>query len=281
VRLRNQDEGMVRPSTLLRRAARALVRHVAGVLSRRRSAFFKLIERELESIESDCAALIWAIGCVWAVDVERFVYRARPVLAISLLTAGLYVTSHWLVTHLTWYGLPRPVALGSTGGPPREFLKFGVFLGLFALILTVTPGRRRRRIFAAAVFPLLAWLALPATALGAQIVTAVGSINALPDIVMIGSGLAFGLIVASVLSLPFALLYRARAVPIALLALLPPIAKTVWTVDAQMWSAHPYTTFVEYLWPFACSWILMIVFTRACYRCLHRLPGSSPNPETE
>jgi len=255
-----------------------LVRRAADVLSRRHPGWSRLLTRELESIEGDLEALIWAIGCVWAVDVEGFIRRTRPMLMISLLMAGLYVTVHWLVTHLAWYGLPRP-PLESLSGPPRGLLKIAVFLVLIMLIGAVTPGRRRRRVFAAAAFPLLALLALPATALGVQIVTALDLPRAHPAIAMIVSGPVFGFVVAVLLSLPFVLLYRSSAVPIAMLALLPPIAKTIWNVDLQAWSTHPYRTFLIQIWPFACSLLLIVMFTRVCDRWLRRVPGSSVKPQ--
>src|SRR5689334_14245407 len=90
--------------SLMRRWSLALVRHASRGLLQQGGDWATLLERELAEIERDHEALVWAIGCVWAADVERFMCKPRTVSMAAFLCAGLYVSAHYLLIHLAWYG---------------------------------------------------------------------------------------------------------------------------------------------------------------------------------
>ena len=81
-------------------------------------------------------------------------------------------------------------------------------------------------------------------------------------------GLTIGFFVASVLSVPTALLYGAAAGPISVLALVPSIAKASWN------AAHPYMNLDAsggvfwFGWPFICAIFFLAIFTNRCHRWL-------------
>lgn len=56
---------------LLRRVASALLAHAVRMLPRNRASWAEAIELECQYIESDAAALRWAMGCVFASYRER------------------------------------------------------------------------------------------------------------------------------------------------------------------------------------------------------------------
>ncbi|MDB6046438.1 MAG: hypothetical protein JWM63_4989 [Gammaproteobacteria bacterium] len=260
--------------------ARALVRYAANGLARGGPAWLQLMERELERIASDVEGLIWAIDCVWAIRMERFLSKTPPPLNCALLFVGLYLTIHYLLTHLAWYGLP-PRRFEFLDDSLRGFLKLAIFIGLVGLVAVATPGSPRRRVFAALAFPFLGLLGILATAFGLQIVNGLTLLEGNPAVAIIMRGLIFGLIVAALLSLPSVLLYRARAASIAALALVPAIAKTTWTMGQPHQSLHAYASLFAHIWPFICSLIIIAIFTRVCHRWLNRPSGTSGNSSTQ
>jgi len=229
------------------------------------------MEDEVKRIANSVEALIWALGCVWGIRVERSINEARPELNCVLFLVGLYLTVHYLLTHLTWYGLggDRQVVLSV----PREFIKLGLFFVVTAVVAFVTPGRRARRMFAALVFPLLGLWGLLSVAAGFQVSNALMSPlgRASADVALRGlCGLVFGAIVASLLSLPCVLLYRDRAIPIAVLALLPAIARSNSLAGPADAIPNSYLSFFELLWPFICSLFLIAIFCSVCSRWVSR-----------
>ena len=63
-----------------RRFALRLVRHAAGVLRASRPEWAAALESELEHVPGHYRALMWAIGCVRASYMERYLGRSRPLL---------------------------------------------------------------------------------------------------------------------------------------------------------------------------------------------------------
>ena len=266
---------------MLRVLARAMVRYAAKGLADTHPSWRRLMETEVQRIPNGVEALIWALGCVWAIRVERSINEPRPELNCVLLFAGLYLTVHYFLTHLTWYGLaPDRLDFFTV---PRAFLKLAIFFCVTGVVAFVTPGRRSRRLFAALVFPFFGMLGLMSVAAGFQVVNAIMPQPGNPgaEVVLRGlGGPVFGVIVATLLALPCVLLYRATAMPTAVLALLPAIARRAETVDPFGLSLHLYVSFFEHLWPFICSLFITAIFCKVCRRWVTRLPGESGKPQS-
>src|SRR6185437_14767081 len=64
-----------------RRLARHLVAHAEKVLSPIRPTWAGVLKSELDHVPEDRGALRWAIGCVWASYMERYLVRSRSLLA--------------------------------------------------------------------------------------------------------------------------------------------------------------------------------------------------------
>jgi hypothetical protein len=236
------------------------------------------MERQLEGIAGDVEALVWAVGCVWALRVERLIGKFHPTVNCALFLAGLYLGVNYLLTHLAWYGVPgTPAEL-----PPdarRAFAKIGIFIGLCALVGLASPGRPRRRVFAACAFPLLGLLGVWVAAAGIELVKSIGLSASYPTAAAVLRGLAFGFLVAASLSLPAALLYRATATPVAILAFLPAVAKADWAATGLHASPFTPATFFWHVWPFLCAVIFITIFTCICHRWLSRsLDGAGHSP---
>jgi hypothetical protein len=267
-------------STVLRGLARTLVRYAAKGLAHTHPSWRRLMETEVQRIANGVEALIWAIGCVWAIRVERSINESRPELNCVLLFVGLYLTVHYFLTHLTWYGLaPDRLEFFSA---PRGFLKLAIFFCMTGVVAFATPGGRSRRLFAALAFPFLAMLGLLSVAAGFQVINVImppqGNTGA--EVILRGlCGPLFGVIVAALLSLPCVLLYRATAMPSAALALVPAIAKETGTAAPSHLSPHPYASLFEHLWPFICSLIIIAIFSRICHRWVSRAPGERGRPK--
>jgi len=239
------------------------------------------MENEVQRIANGAEALIWALGCVWAIRVERSINEARPELNCVLLFVGLYLAVRYLLTHLTWYGIaPDRLELFCA---PRSFLKLAIYFCVTGVVAFATPGRRSRRLFAALVFPLFGMLGLLSVAAGFHVVDALMPPPGNPGTAIVLCGLCgpiFGVIVATLLSLPCVLLYRATAVPTAALALVPAIARKTGTVGLSDSSLLSYVSFFEHLWPFICSLFITAIFCKVCRRWVTRPPGESGKPQS-
>lgn len=272
---------MISASTVLRVLARALVRYAANGFAESRSSWQRLMETEVQRTASGVEALVWALGCVWAIRVEPSINQSRPELNCALLFLGLYLTVHYLLTHLTWYGLP-PGRL-EVFFAPRGFLKLAIFACMTGVVAFVTPGHRSRRLFAGLAFPLLGMLGLLSVAAAFQVVSTIMPPQGSSGGELLARelcGLIFGVIVATLLSLPCVLLYRQTAMPAAVLALVPAIAKRSGTAGPSNTSADLYMSLLDQLWPFICSLLIIGIFCKICRRWVRRPPGQSGESES-
>ncbi len=233
------------------------------------------MEHEVRGIAGSFEALIWAIGCVWTVRVERFITHPRPVLNSAMLFLGLYITVQYLLTHMVWYGMAP--AHSDLDIPPRGLLKLFIFLFVGGVMAVSTPGDRPRRLFGALAFPFYGVLGLLAVALGSQVIQSLtASQGGMAQVVLYGP--IFGLIVAMCLSLPCTLLYRGAAVPVAILALVPAVSKEMGLAARPALDTNTYVNLLEQLWPFICAFTILWIFCNVCRRWVSRLPGADEGP---
>jgi hypothetical protein len=255
------------PGTL-RVFARALVRCAVSSYPGARHGWNEFLERQVETIAGDTEALIWAAGCLWSLRIERLIARAPPVVNCMLFLAGLYVGVNVLLAHLTWYGFPG-TSPELQADARRVFMKMALFLGAVVVVGLASSGSPRRRIFAACAFPLVGLLAMLATAMGMAFAACI-RLPAYPVSEAVFHGLALGLPMASLLSLPTALLYRSSGVPVAILSVLPAIAKA----DASASFSHPLDYADVLFWrlgPYLCALVVVGLSTFVCDR-LQRVP---------
>jgi hypothetical protein len=258
-------------STALRMLARRLVQYAARGLDPAHPAWPALMDREVQAIAGEFEALIWAVGCLWAIRVERFIDRSRPQLHCLLMVVGLYVSLRYLLTHLAWYGLAPP-QVSAADAAPRELIKLGVFAVVVAVVAAATPGGRPRRTFAGLVFPFVALLAVASAALGSQL-NDVLIPNANATTLIILRGPLFGVIVAAILSLPCVLLYRTTSTAAAALALLPAFARAIGAIAMAPADLQRHGAGFGHLWPYVCALIALAIFGAVCNRWLGRIPG--------
>lgn len=259
--------------TLLRRCAHTLVCHAAAVLEASYPGVSRSLLKELDKIDSQCEALVWAVGCVWAARVELFLTRARPLLIAALLPVGLYIALDHLFEQLIWYGFSAQwIATGSDVG--RYVVKLVIFAALLVFVEVVTPGCRGRRLFGAVAFPIIAMLAVLASQLASQLVEGLHVLVGDPLVGMMLGLPLFGFVVALVLSLPVVLLYRNRAIPIAILALMPEIAKAVTVAGKPEAGVDAEALLFESVAPFVYAVVLIVLFSIECDRWLRRDPES-------
>jgi hypothetical protein len=219
------------------------------------------LDRHLDGIADDLEALIWAVGCLWALRVERLIVRAPPIVNCTLFLAGVHVGVNILFAHLAWYGFPR-APLGVESETRRAFVRFVLYLGAVALVALASPGSSRRRTFAACAFPLLGLVAMVAFAFGMEVANAI-RLAEYPVEEGVLRGFALGLLIAMPLSVPVALLYRSSAVPVAILSVLPAIAK------ANASAAHPRSVphtdvLFWHLGPVLCALAVLALSTYVC-----------------
>lgn len=255
--------------TLLRAFTVVVALRAAKALPQAHPGWERVFVREVESIPSDIEALIWVIGCLWAIRVERFVGKSQPGLNCILFLAGLFLASHSLLRHLVGSGV------ASSGVPPagasHGVFIFLVFLCAVVLVAIATPGTAPRRVFCAVAFPFLALLALLSTALGGNVVHAmIPEAGFAVNAILLGP--LFGFVVAAILVLPCVLLYREAAAPIAALALIPAMLERL---DAQGMAhlLNTQTRLFDQCWPFLCSMIVLAIVSRVLLIWVGRPPG--------
>jgi hypothetical protein len=257
---------LAEPPTLLRRCAAFLVRHAAGGRASDRPRWAALLQAELERIQRDREALIWAIGCAWSTNVERYFSKGRPFLTSALLVLGLYVTTHYLLAHLSWYGFtPRPPV--DAEAPSRMFIKLALFLTLTILVRLVTPGEPRRKLIAAVAFPLLAMMILEVSRAASEVTEAVTPIVGSSDIGSMVRVALFGVVVSALVSLPFVLVYRRYASALACLAMVPTFARFLGELRPTV---HTMRDVLGEMAPFACSFLLITLFSSTILQWLLR-----------
>lgn len=69
--------------TWKRRIARRLVGHAARVLCPIRPTWSEVLKSEVEHVPGDYQALMWAVGCVWASYMERYLSKFPSLLAAT------------------------------------------------------------------------------------------------------------------------------------------------------------------------------------------------------
>jgi hypothetical protein len=234
------------------------------------------MERQLDRIRSDVEAVVWAVGCVWALRVERVILRLHPGFNVVLFLGGLTLGVNMLLPHLSWYGVPA-ATLDAAAATPRAMARAMIFIACVALVGVATPGSPRRRIFAACTFPLFGIGALVTACLGIHVASVIVFSQEQLPLELLLRGLACGVFIAAVLSLPAVLLYRTAAAPVGTLALLPIVAKADWAASYLGGSWHE--TFLWHLGSFLCALALLSLFTHACRRWqLRSLIRAQPIP---
>jgi hypothetical protein len=194
--------------------------------------------------------------------VEWFIARIRPEINCTLFLLGFYLGVSLLLTHLSWYGIP-PAPPGWIAESHRMLMKMCIFLILVAAIALVAPGSAHRRLFAACAFPLLALLAMVVHDVSLPLVNSAAVFTHFPLAALL-QAIALGSVVALVVSLPVAVLFRGSCSPVVLLVILPALAKEQSVV---LRGAPPNAT----MWPLAillCEATIVVVSTYGCHRCL-------------
>lgn len=252
---------MASQCSLLRVIARTLVRCAVSGRVHSRDDWQTFLERQLDGIKGDMEALIWATGCLWALRIERLIARAPPIVNCALFLAGLHLGVNILLAHLIWYGFPR-TSLELEADGQRTFIKLALFLGVVAVVGFASPGSPRRRIFAAAAFPLLGLLAMLAVTAGMELVNII-RLPGYPLIEAMLRGLMLGMLIAGLLSLPAVLLYRSSGVPVAILCILPAMAKADASASYSHSGVHVPS---EHARLFLFAILVVALFTYECGR---------------
>jgi len=253
--------------TPLRAWVRALLRHATSGMPVDQATRRPVSEAHVSHIEGDIEALIWALGYVWSMRAEYLLSRIHPAASCVLLLLGLPVAAEVLIPHLTWYGLPQH-QFGFPEESLRGLAKLAAYIVVTTLVASTTPGSLRRRVFGASVFPFLSLLALFASGAAHRLVDGIAVTDDLSCAAVLLHGLSVGGIVASALVVPTALLYRSTATGIAILAILPAIAKSAWDDAPRL---DTISDLLVFACPFIWSLIVIVLATNLCQRYL-RLP---------
>lgn len=207
---------------------------------------------------------------IWRV--EGFIARIPPAINCTLFLLGFYLGVSLLLTHLSWYGIPQAPP-GSIAESHRMFMKMCIFLILVAAIALVAPGRAHRRLVAACMSPLVTLIAMFVHDVSLLLFNSVEVFKYFP-VAALFQAVAVGSVLALVVSLPVAVLFRGSCSPVVLLVVLPALAKE-YSVALQ--GAPPITT----TWPLAillCEAVIVVVSTYGCYRyLLSSAEGIVPN----
>lgn len=247
----------------LRLLARMLVHYAVSRRVRARSYWRAFLERHLAQIGGDIEAVVWAAGCAWSMRVERLIAKAPPVVNCALFLVGLNLEVKFLFAHLGWYGFPRgPLDFGVSA--EREFAKFAISLCAIIIVGLAAPGSAHRRVFVACTFPFLGVLAMSMTGVGIQFASDI-HLPEFPIAEAVLRGVALGVSIAAPLALPAALLYRSVAVPVAILSVLPAIAKADANLPQLRFASYADVLFWR-LGPFMCALVVVMASTWACNR---------------
>jgi hypothetical protein len=246
-----------------------LVEHAASVLGPERRDWGTAMAHELQHLDSDRQALLWALGCVWTAYVERYSGRALS----ALLSGGvaLLLLSNMarlvLLGFLGWYsGFLHGFGL-SPAVPAAAQLVAGLLL--LCLVGIATQGRWQTRLLAALFFPVFSFLTFVTLAFCSQLAQRStpwlsyrhhGRIPALwVDSAIAVSGFLQGTLTALLIVVPFVLIYRSRAAVIALLALLPAVSLQLTSVTQTASSAHALLVMSMGLaWSTACAVVTLL-----------------------
>lgn len=232
----------------------------------RRSAARAWSMRQLDPNGGATQAL-GTIRCLWVPRIETLISRGSPPLNCVLLLIGLGLALSHPLAHLSWYGL-APVTPGSTADACRVLLKLMIFIGVLTVVGAVTPGPHSRKIFAAVTFPFLALLGLATISPTGSAIHELARISTPSLVETLLRGSAVGTFVASAISLPSALIYRRTATSVAILALMPSVAKLEATARAFHANLLHPGQFTDPLCSLICCAIAIVVLTTLCYRRL-------------
>ncbi len=123
---------MMARASLLRRVALALMTHAAAILPPARSSWAEAMNHELQHIEGDLEALMWAAGCVLASYVERskvmnvlHTWYVRGFLALLILSQALSMLFATVLTaayRLQYVGVATFLGAFTPGDDYRRFI---------------------------------------------------------------------------------------------------------------------------------------------------------------
>ncbi len=155
--------------------------------------------------------------------VERLIARMPREVNCALFLIGFYLGVSFLLAHLSWYGLPQAPP-GWTVESYRMLMKMSIFLMVVTAIALVAPGTVHRRLFSACIFPLLALTAMLLHDISFPLVT---SLRPSQDVFLdtLFQAAVLGWLVALIVSVPVAILFRGSCLPVVLLVVLPALAK--------------------------------------------------------
>jgi hypothetical protein len=256
-----------------RQIARLLARYAVNGLPRSRPSTEGLILQELDHIPGNAEALVWALGCAWAIRVEWRLTRGQPFVNCALLMAGLYVTVNFLVPHLAWYGIKQYLPEGLDASA-RGLARLGIYLVLIVILTLSLTGRRTQRLFGAVMFPFLALLGFAAHAVGTHAADLLQIFMGDPFVDLALRGPLFGVSAALLLALPAVLLYRGLATPLAVLAVIPAIAREAWIAPEHYAGVHLFASPMPHAWRFVCFVFFMVTFATLLQRWLRNIPES-------
>jgi hypothetical protein len=261
-----------------RALARVLARYAAHGLPRPGPSAERLILGELDRISGDAEALVWALGCAWEIKVERGIRRHQPSVNLALLAGGLYITGHFLLMHLSWYGIPPSLPPAGIDESRRGLVRLGIYLGLIIFLTWVLSGRHSRRVFGAVMFPFLAFSSLAAYAAAVHVTNMIAFAGLDPALNILLRGPMSGVAAALLLSLPCVLLYRQLATPVAVLSLIPAIARETWLAPDLFAGVQLSSGLFRYSWFLICFVIYTAVISRQLRRWLRSLPKVDTDP---
>jgi hypothetical protein len=133
-----------------RRIARWLAAHAAGVLPKQRKNFAAAMRTEIEHVQHDRQALIWALGCVVASYLERINDMTFGTLRVSRWVLGLeMIMCFWWLTWMFLALASRGLYFGFAGPLPMDPWFFTMLtvcavgpIGSFVAFRSVVLGRR-------------------------------------------------------------------------------------------------------------------------------------------
>jgi len=154
---------------------------------------------------------------------EHLIARMPREVNCTLFLVGFYLGVSLLLAHLSWYGIPQAPP-GWIAESHRMLMKMSIFLVVVTAIALVAPGSIHRRLFSACIFPLLALVAMLLHDVALPLVT---SVQLCQDDLLntLLQAAVLGWLIAVVVCVPVALLFRGSCLPVVLLVVLPALAK--------------------------------------------------------
>jgi hypothetical protein len=144
-----------------------------------------------------------------------------------------------------------------------------IFIAAVGLVGAATPGRRRRKLFAAVSFPFLAVLGLLVASSAGTVIGPLASV-AEPAVNLVLRGPVLGAIAGAMISLLAVLIYRTVVTPVALLALVPALAKTNSAMARFPTGFHEAGIFASPFWTLGCCALAVVIITTVTARWMRR-----------